>query len=177
MSNVGKKLLVWLLVYLVIFAAHAFLVRTMYMEITSAPDLGETFVAWMYLMMILDFPLSMLVLPVDAVFQVTTSPRSELFVSLFFLFVGTLNWVFLVLIVRRYSLHKHLFQCRIISLCLLYGIIIGISTLTTVVFCHGWFGLLDCFDGHCPCFYWGFWGGFVLSIAVHIYTDRCKVVF
>ena len=162
MTGVGKKLLVWFLVCSVIFSAHAFLARTMYLEITS-PDPRESFVAWMIIMTALNFPLSMLALPADAIFQFTNSPRSTLLTPLFFLFVGTLNWILLILIIKCYSFHK------IISLCLLLGAIVGGSTITIDGFFHGFdFGHFFLF---CVCMYWSFWAGFVLSVIVRSYTN------
>ena len=118
MSKYRKKLPWLYLVCSIVFSVHVFLVAFMYSEITDHIDCieehsncGETFEAWMYLMMALDFPLSMLIIPLDGVFQITTSLRSNLFIPVFFLLVGTLNWILLVLIAKHSGFYRH-FTCR-----------------------------------------------------------------
>ena len=169
MTGIGKKLLVWFLICSVIFAAHAFLARMMYLEITSIPEPGETIEGCLLITWFLGFPLSLFTFSLATVFEgilnLNNAPPSELAVSLslFLLSVGTLNWILLILIVRWCSFQK------IISLCLLLGTIVGSLTLTIDGFVQG-------FDfGHfvllCACMYWSFWAGFVLSVLVRCYTN------
>ena len=72
MTGIGKKLLVWFLICSVIFAAHAFLARMVFTMITSTPEPGETIEGCMLIIAFLDFPLSLLMIPLDAVLEAFT---------------------------------------------------------------------------------------------------------
>ena len=164
MKSINKKLLSWLLICFAVFFAHIFLGALLHTEFRKPPTDGEVLTGYGIIVLFLCFPLSVLIPFASTGLSHFFDTNPMLFLSLFFVFVGTLNWIILILIIKRYSLFKT------ISLCLLAGILVAVSTIAIDSFLHE-FAKESLVFSLCMSIYWGFWIGFVLSVIIRVYKN------
>jgi hypothetical protein len=149
---------------LFIFLIHLLFLLVTFNDISHSTD-GETYEAWMSILMILDFPLSILLLILSICFrEINILFQNILVLMLIFQILGTINWTILISTI----MYKIPSKKQTFFLCCGIGLITGIITLVLdhLLYNSTGFDITHCVIVLLFCIFSGIYVGFI-AVFLH----------